>query len=76
MNQTRLVIGCNYHTTWQSNGRMRFVLKEIKGDKVRLTTRKTKKDFWTDKSSLIFIETDYNKHKADLINLNQKGGKQ
>ena len=25
-----IVIGCNYHTTWQSNKSMRFVLSEVK----------------------------------------------
>ena len=59
-----LVIGCNYHTTWQSNGRMRFVLAEIKGDKARLTTRRTRRNFWTDIEDLILIKTNYNKNKA------------
>lgn len=60
----KLVIGCNYHTTWQSNKSMRFVLVEIKGDRARLQTRNTKKDFWTNISDLIFIETKHNKQKA------------
>jgi len=64
---TRIVIGCNYHTTWQKVKSMRFVLAEVKGDKARLQTRNTKKDFWTDLSSLIFIESDYNKKKADAL---------
>ena len=62
-----LVIGCNYHTKWQSDSRMRFILKEIKGDKARLATRISKKDFWTDVSDLIFIETSYNKSKAERL---------
>jgi len=64
---TRLVIGCNYHTTWQSNKSMRFVLAEIKDGKARLQTRNTSKDFWTNVSDLIFIESDYNKKKADIL---------
>lgn len=40
-----IIIGCNYHTTWQSHKAMRFVLAEIKGDKARLYTRRTKKIF-------------------------------
>jgi len=63
----KLVIGCNYHTKWQSNSRMRFILKEIKGDKARLATRVSKKDFWTNVEDLIFIETDYNKNKAKRL---------
>lgn len=66
-NKTTLVIGCNYHTTWQSHKSMRFVLKEIKGDKARLITRTTGRSFWTNISDLIFIETKYNKLKAKNI---------
>lgn len=64
---TRLVIGCNYHTKWQSNKAMRFVLAEIKGDKAKLETRNTGKSFWTNVSDLIFIESDYNKRKAEKL---------
>jgi len=46
---------------------MRFVLKEINGDKARLITRRTHKDFWTDIKDLIFIETSYNKEKAKRL---------
>ena len=62
-----LVIGCNYHTTWQSNSKMRFVLVEIKGERARLQTRVSKKDFWTDVKDLIFIETTHNKNKAKKL---------
>lgn len=62
-----LIIGCNYHTKWQKNKAMRFVLAEIKGEKARLITRKSKRDFWTNVSDLIFIETDYNKLKANKL---------
>ena len=62
-----LVIGCNYHTTWQSNKGMRFVLKELKGSKARLETRNTNKNFWTNISDLIFIETGHNKRKAQKL---------
>ncbi len=64
-----LVIGCNYHTTWQSIKSMRFVLAEIKGDKARLKTRASKKDFWTNIDDLIFIETGYNKQKAKELTI-------
>lgn len=62
--ENNLVIGCNYHTTWQSDPRMRFILVEINGTKARLKTRMSGKDFWTNVSDLIFIETSYNKNKA------------
>jgi hypothetical protein len=62
-----LVIGCNYHTKWQSNRAMRFILKEIKGDKARLATRVSKKDFWTNVEDLIFIETEHNRNKAKRL---------
>lgn len=68
----KLVIGCNYHTTWQRNKGMRFVLSEIKGDKVRLTTRNTGKDFWTNAADLIFIETKHNKNKAIRLQSNHQ----
>ena len=67
MKEIILIVGCNYHTTWQSNKKMRFVLSEVKGNKARLTTRNTKKDFWTNINDLIFIETDYNKRKLEEI---------
>ena len=60
-------IGCNYHTKWQKHKAMRFVLKEIKGDKAGLITRNSGKDFWTNISDLIFIETGYNKSKANRL---------
>jgi hypothetical protein len=61
-----LVIGCNYHTTWQSNKAMRFVLLEVDGDRAKLGTRYGSKPFWTNTSDLIFIESKYNKDKAEL----------
>lgn len=62
-----LVIGCNYHTKWQSHPGMRFKLVEIKGDKARLITRQSRKDFWTNVSDLIFITSDHNKIKAKRL---------
>ena len=64
-----IVIGCNYHTKWQRDRSMRFVLAEVKGSKARLKTRNTRKDFWTNLSDLIFIESDYNKKKAEKLSL-------
>jgi len=64
VNGALIVIGCNYHTTWQTNRRMRFVLTDVKGNKARLQTRISGKDFWTNLKDLIFIETNYNKQKA------------
>jgi len=65
--ETKLVIGCNYHTTWQKDKAMRFVLKEIDGKRARLVTRVSKKDFWTNVEDLIFIETKHNKQKALIL---------
>ena len=50
--ENKLIIDCNYHTTQQSHSAMRFVLVEVKGDKARLKTRASKKDFWTDVKDL------------------------
>ena len=62
----QLIIGCNYHTTWQRIKGMRFVLKSISEDGLTcvLYTRKTEKEFTTSTDSLIFIDTSYNKDKA------------
>ena len=59
-----IIIGCNYHTTWQKNKAMRFVLRKIEGDKAQLGTRTTNKLFWTNVADLIFIQTTYNCQKA------------
>jgi hypothetical protein len=75
-NENIIVVGCNYHTTWQSDKRMRFVLKEVVGQKARLATRHTRKDFWTNVSDLIFIQTGYNKTKAkELLEIYKKENK-
>lgn len=67
MTEPTIQIGCNYHTKWQKHKAMRFVLEEVKGDKARLSTRRTNKDFWTNVSDLIFIETEHNKNKARAL---------
>jgi len=64
---TQIVIGCNYHTKWQSNKAMRFVLVEISGTKARLKTRNTGKDFWTNVDDLIFINSPHNNSKAQKL---------
>ena len=67
INEKSIVIGCNYHTTWQSHPAMRFVLKEVQGEQARLITRNTKKNFWTPVSTLIFIMSSHNIRKAKNI---------
>lgn len=64
LNEKSIVAGCNYHTTWQSNPKMRFVLKSVVGNKATLITRTTGKTIVTDVNSLIFIMTEHNKSKA------------
>lgn len=68
----KLVIGCNYHTKWQSHKAMRFVLVEIKGIRARLQTRNTQKDFWTNVEDLIFIDTEHNNKKAEILTAKSK----
>lgn len=72
MSDVKLVIGCNYHVTWQSHKAMRFVLKEVKGDRARLITRTTKKSFWVNVADLIFINTSTNKSKAKELSKKQQ----
>lgn len=67
MREQIIKIGCNYHTTWQSDKAMRFILVEIKDNKARLQTRNTKKDFWTDIEDLIFIQTKHNINKSKRL---------
>lgn len=64
-------IGCNYHTKWQSHSGMRFVLVDVKGDKAKLMTRKSKKEFWTNISDLIFIQSPYNIDKVRRLRENE-----
>lgn len=64
---TRIVVGCNYHTTWQTHKAMRFVLEEVDGNRARLSTRKTNREFWTKVSDLIFVDTPCNRGKADRL---------
>lgn len=69
-----LVIGCNYHTSWQVEKSMRFVLHSLneKEGTCVLKTRRTKKTFSTKISDLIFINTGYNKQKAIELTGNKK----
>jgi len=46
---------------------MRFVLLKINGTVATLATTRTCKQFTTKVSDLIFIDTDHNNGKADLI---------
>lgn len=63
-----LVIGCNYHTKWQSNKAMRFVLSEIiDSENVILKTRTTNKTIKAKTADLIFIQTTYNKKKSKRL---------
>lgn len=63
----RIVIGCNYHTNWQSSRSMRFVLTDVKDGKAKLQTRHSKKTFWTELDDLIFIKTETNMIKAERL---------
>lgn len=67
VSKSLIVIGCNYHTTWQKHKAMRFVLVDVKGDKARLQTRTSRRDFWTDLKDLIFIESAHNIRKAKTL---------
>lgn len=62
-----IIPGCNYHTKWQSNKDMRFILVSVTNDKALLATRHTNKKFITNIFDLIFIQTNHNKDKAIRI---------
>lgn len=68
-----LVLGCNYHTVWQSHKQMRFVLESIESNRAILSTRTTGKKFTTHINSLIFITSNHNKNKAaDYLGVSYK----
>ena len=62
-----IVVGCNYHTTWQSDRSMRFVLRKISEGKAFLGTRTTGKFFSTRLDDLVFIRTSHNIEKANRL---------
>ena len=69
-NNEPIVIGCNYHTKWQSHRNMRFTLWDIMYKngipKAVLKTWRTKNIFTTDLDDLIFITTKHNIEKSKL----------
>jgi hypothetical protein len=76
-----LVLGCNYHTTWQKHKAMRFVLHAIDGRRATMRTRSTRSKFETNIDDLIFIKSEHNRDKAirycpdlraELINIQLK----
>lgn len=71
-----IVLGCNYHTTWQSNKSMRFVLKSVNmaNNTAVMITRRTKKEFTTNINDLVFINSFKNQDKAyRLLNFDEDG---
>lgn len=62
----KIVVGCNYHTTWQTHRNMRFVLDDVdlEGKRAFLKTRTTSKSFWTRLDDLIYIDTGTNNRKS------------
>jgi hypothetical protein len=72
-NKNTLIVGCNYQTTWQSHGNMRFVLAEIKGTQARLMNRNTKRNFWSNVDDIIFIMSPHNIIKAETIESLKQG---
>ena len=67
-----IVVGCNYHTTWQSNKGMRFILRAVRDKKAFLGTRTTGKYFPTNLDTLIFIRSEHNIRKANRLRPNLK----
>lgn len=70
LSEQSLIVGCNYHTTWQSNKRMRFTLKSVMGDKCILNSNNSG-NFESQTNSLRFIMSEHNKQKAVNIVLNE-----
>lgn len=68
--ESSIVIGCNYHTKWQTKPQMRFVLEYVFEDRAKISTKTTGKCFWTNISDLIFILSDHNIKKAIKLSEN------
>lgn len=62
-----IVIGCNYHTTWQRRRGMRFVLSDVSGQHAHLSTRGTMRHFKCNLDDLIFIKSPYNIEKGESL---------
>lgn len=67
INEKSIIVGCNYHLTWQKNKAMRFVLADINEKYALMKTRTTNAKFWTNKKDLIFIMSNHNIEKAKKI---------
>lgn len=67
LTESSIIPGCYYKTTWQANKGMRFILKYTLGDKALLETPRSHKQFWTLKSSLVFIISQNNIKKAKIL---------
>ena len=61
-----LVVGRNYHTTWQTAKGMRFILKQLSGSKALLGTMYNSKTYWVDVDQL---RNTRNNHVDELWNL-------
>lgn len=46
------------HVTWQRNAGMRWILKEIDGERVRLETQRTQKSLWTEATAVCYSRKD------------------
>lgn len=62
-----IVVGCNYHTTWQSHRNMRFILESVDGENAILTTRTSRNHIPCKVSDLIFIQSKHNTNKATIL---------
>lgn len=65
------ILDCRYHTTWQSEPSMSWLLRDIKGkralleaDRKKKTDTARQKRFWTDVDSLIWCNTPINNARA------------
>ena len=65
VNSPIIKIGCNYHTTWQSDKSMRFVLVEVNGDKAKLKV--SDRGFITSPINEFFL-----KQQPNMIHLHKK----
>ena len=72
MDDSAIVLGCQYRTDWQHDKTLNFIIVDfkIRNNKiksVKLMSRGSKKTFWTNTNQLLFVNTISNGNKFNAI---------
>jgi hypothetical protein len=60
-----LIVGCSYHIPHQIHKNTTFLLDEIDGDRAKLKPKISTIPIWVNVDDLIFINTKFNRMKAN-----------